>query len=137
MPDVVILDTNIVSYLMKGHPLARAYRRHLEGKTLAVSFMTVAELYEGAYRRRWDARKMTGLGQELRKYLVIPYSPKACRAWGRLRAARKSKTIAVDDAWIAATAVAFDCPLVTHNPNDFADIEGLCVITEQRGREGH
>jgi tRNA(fMet)-specific endonuclease VapC len=76
MPEVVVLDTNIVSYLMKGHELACSYRRHLEGKTLAVSFMTVAELYEGAYRRGWGRRKMTALEAELRKYLVIPYSPR-------------------------------------------------------------
>jgi predicted nucleic acid-binding protein len=42
---VLVVDTNVVAYVMKGHPLALAYRRHLEGRTLAVSFMTVAELY--------------------------------------------------------------------------------------------
>lgn len=47
----VVLDTNIVSYLMKGHALAEQYRPDLEGKTLAVSFMTVGELFEGAFRR--------------------------------------------------------------------------------------
>ncbi|MGH9782874.1 MAG: PIN domain-containing protein, partial [Terriglobia bacterium] len=45
-----ILDTNIVSYLMRNHSLAQKYRRHLEGHTLAISFMTVGELYEGAFR---------------------------------------------------------------------------------------
>jgi predicted nucleic acid-binding protein len=136
MPDVVVLDTNVVSYLMKGHDLARLYRQHLEGKTLAVSFMTVAELYEGAYRRAWGKRKLAGLEAEIRKYLVIPYSPRTCRVWGQIRAARKARTIAVDDAWIAATAVAFKCPLVTHNPKDFEDVEDLCVITEPGNTKG-
>jgi len=131
MPETVILDTNIVSYLMKGHDCARAYRRHLEGKTLAVSFMTVAELYEGAYRAHWGSTRLERLEAEIGNYLVIPYSPRTCRAWGQIRAARKPRTIAVDDAWIAATAVAHECPLVTHNPKDFTGIAGLSVITEQ------
>jgi len=133
--DALVLDTNIVSYLMKGHRLASPYRRHLEGRTLAISFMTVAELHEGAYRRNWGKSKMASLASELKKYLVIPYTPKACELWGKIRDERKHRTIAVDDAWIAATALAHDCPLATHNPKDFADISGLDVITEQRDRE--
>lgn len=39
MAETLVLDTNIVSYLMKGHPLAEAYRSHLDGKLLAISFM--------------------------------------------------------------------------------------------------
>lgn len=49
----LLLDTNVVSYLMRGHALGRAYRPLLANHALAVSFMTVAELYEGAYRNNW------------------------------------------------------------------------------------
>ena len=34
----------------------------------------------------------------------------------------------MDDAWIAATARTYGLPLVTHNPRDFSDIEGLDVF---------
>lgn len=128
--DAIILDTNIVSYIMKNHPLAKPYRHHLEGKTLAISFMTVAELFEGAFRLRWDAGKIEKLKAEIKNYLVIPYSPHVCEIWGKVRAARKSQPIAVDDAWIAATALAHNCPLVTHNANDFSGIGDLTIITE-------
>src|SRR5262249_51564750 len=40
---LVVLDTNVVSYLMKGGPRADAYRERLRGNDLAISFMTVAE----------------------------------------------------------------------------------------------
>ena len=72
--DAIVLDTNIVSYLLKGHSLAALYRPHLEGKTLAISFMTVGELYEGAYRRDWSSKRLLKLKEELKNYLVIPYS---------------------------------------------------------------
>lgn len=130
--DALVLDTNIVSYLMKNHPSAEPYRRHLEGKTLAVSFMTVGELFEGAYRRGWDSDKIERLKAEVKNYLVIPYSPRTCEIWGKVRAVRRNQPIAVDDAWIAATAIAHGCPLVTHNPGDFEGIGDLSIITEHK-----
>jgi tRNA(fMet)-specific endonuclease VapC len=126
----VILDTNIVSYLIRGDTRADLYRRHLEGRTLALSFMTVGELCEGAYRKGWSEKKMGELAEQLKRYVVVPFSPSVCQIWGRVRAERKAQPISVDDAWIAATALAHECPLVTHNPKDFAEIDGLQVITE-------
>jgi len=41
----LILDTNIVSFLLKNHSNAQAYLPHLTGKSLYISFVTVGELY--------------------------------------------------------------------------------------------
>ena len=41
MSTVVIVDTDVVSFLFKGDTRAQLYRPHLQGKTLALSFMTV------------------------------------------------------------------------------------------------
>lgn len=127
---VLVLDTNVVSFLMKGHELADRYRPNLEGHTLAISFMTVGELYEGAYRDGWGETRLTRLEKLIRGYVVIPFSLEICRQWGAIRCERRARTIAVDDAWIAATARAYGSPLVTHNPRDFRDIEGLRVLAE-------
>ena len=126
----VVLDTNVVSYLMKGHELARRYRPAIEGHTLAISFMTVGELYEGALRARWGEEKIEKLKSILRTYLVIPASPQVCWHWGQIRCERRNQPISVDDAWIAACARAHGCPLVTHNPGDYKGIGDLQVVTE-------
>jgi len=39
--------------------------------------------------------------------------------------------VSVGDAWIAATALAYSIPLVTHNYSDFKNISGLQIITEK------
>ena len=36
----LIVDTDIVSFLLKGDTRAQMYRPHLEGNTLALSFMS-------------------------------------------------------------------------------------------------
>ena len=43
MPSVVI-DTDVISYQVKGDSRARLYDRHLSRKLWVVSFMTLAEL---------------------------------------------------------------------------------------------
>lgn len=132
MNGVVVVDTDVVSFLFKGDTRAEVYRQHLQGKTLAISFMTVAELYQWAYVRDWGERKLAQLEERLRSYVVVPYDHELCRQWARICADRQrlGKPISVQDAWIAATAVRHGCPLITHNSGDFADITGLTVVSE-------
>jgi tRNA(fMet)-specific endonuclease VapC len=125
-----LVDTNIVSFAMKGHSLAARYQAHLDGHTLAIAFMTVAEIYEGAWRAGWGTRRLTHLEKSLRRYVVVPADPDLCRLWGEVRAQRRSQPIGVADAWIAAAALQYGCDLVTHNPRDFQGVAGLTVITE-------
>jgi predicted nucleic acid-binding protein len=70
------------------------------------------------------------LSETISNYVVIPFSREVCREWGAIRCERRTRTIAVDDAWIAATARTHGLRLVTHNPGDFSDIEGLDVLHE-------
>lgn len=56
-----------------------------------------------------------------------------CRIWANLRAERQTigQPLLAQDAWIAATAVRHDLPLVTHNAKDFQNIPKLQVLTVQ------
>ncbi len=53
----LLLHTNIVSYIMKGTPEAERYKPYLQSKTLAISFITVGELWAGATYQGWGAEK--------------------------------------------------------------------------------
>lgn len=127
----IILDTNIVSYLMKGGPLAEAYAPHVQGRLLAIAFITVGEMYFGAENKNWGEKRRKELETTLRNFVVIPYDHEIARCYGRLVAERKrnGKHIAPNDAWIAACTVRHGVPLVTHNAKDFEGITSLKVIT--------
>ncbi len=131
MNAIVVLDTDVVSFLFKGDTRAEAYRPHLRGKILALSFMTVAELYQWAFVRNWGPERIARLEQQLARYVIVPYDRELCWQWARICAERQrlGRPISVQDAWIAATALRHACPLVTHNKDDYADIAGLVVIT--------
>ena len=127
-----ILDTNIVSYLMKGGALAEAYKPHVQNHLLAISFITVGELYFGAEKRSWGEIRRKKLESTLHKFVIIPYDHKIARCYGRLVAERQraGRPIAPNDAWIAACTVRHAVPLVTHNAKDFQGITALHVVTE-------
>lgn len=127
----IILDTNIVSYLMKDHPLARVYEPHVKGKLLAIAFITVGEMYFGAENNNWGEKKRKNLETQLRNFVVIPYDHEIARCYGRLMAerTRSGRPIAPNDAWIAACAARHAVPLVTHNAKDFEGITSVAVIT--------
>lgn len=127
-----LVDTNIVSFQMKASPLFDMYEQHLAGFTLAISFQTAAELWKGAEMANWGAVRRTGLEVVIADFLVLQTDDLICRKYGAVCATRKHRTIPVADAWIAATALAYELELVTHNPADFADIPGLTVITEAK-----
>lgn len=127
----LLLDTNIVSYIFKRDSRAQAYAPMLQGNRLAISFMTAAELYQWAVVRNWGLARTEQLEQWITTYLFIPPDLKTCRRWGRLRAERQlaGQTIDTQDAWIAATALQFSLPLVSHNPKHFDGIVGLDIRT--------
>ncbi len=128
----LLVDTNIFSYMMKSHPLAQAYVKHLEGHLLAISFITVGELYYGEEKAHWGEHKRKQLETTLRNFVVIPYDHEIARCYARLVAIRVrfGRPIRFNDAWIAACAVRHGIHLVTHNAKDFEDIAALEVITE-------
>lgn len=134
----VVLDTCVVSYLMKGGPLAEAYEPHLQGRLLAISFITVGVLYYGVEKANWGEKKRLELETTLRNFVVIPYDHEIARCYGRLVAERKRNGDPIDpnDAWIAACTVRHGVPLVTHNARHFNGISSMKIVTEMKNVEG-
>ena len=128
----MMLDTNIVSYIMRGSREAMMYLPLLQDKVLCVSFITVGELYFWAEKKRWGYQKRLQLENVLKKYVVIPYDFRIAKCYAKVRAERERKGLPIScaDAWIAASAVRHDVPIVTHNVRDFRNISNLHVISE-------
>ena len=53
MVEVVLVDTDVFSFLMKGHTLAAQYEKHIKGKKPALSFVTVGELLTWSKHKGW------------------------------------------------------------------------------------
>lgn len=130
--NITLLDTNVVSFILKGYSRAKDYAPFLLEQHLAISFMTVAELYQWAAIRQWGTHRVQQLEQTISTtYIVLSFDIALCQRWGEVRALRRGmgKPISPEDAWIAATSLQYNLPLVTHNPKDFEDIPDLEIIT--------
>lgn len=94
--------------------------------------MMIAELDLWADLRGWGRQRQDALAKFLRPYTVIESDRELCRGWARLRAEAQSqgRKIETADAWIAATALLYQVPLVMHNRTHFDWITRLTVISE-------
>lgn len=138
---VVLLDTTVASLLhprKKGTELRSKYEKHMRGQTLALSFQTVAELWNWAEANGWGQKARKGLDAFVRRFLVIPYNYELAKAWAKVMEASKKegRRFEAGDCWIAATAVLHDVPLLAHD-NDFTgrSIPDLRVISYCESRE--
>jgi tRNA(fMet)-specific endonuclease VapC len=132
--DTVLLDTTVASLLhpKKNSTLRALYEPDMKGKTLALSFQSVGELWSWAEERKWGERERNGLDQFLRRFLIIPYDYELAKVWAKVRAHSRCAggNIAAGDAWIAATAIHRQLCLLSHDRHHAElAIAGLKVIT--------
>ncbi|HWQ34800.1 MAG TPA: type II toxin-antitoxin system VapC family toxin [Blastocatellia bacterium] len=130
--ETVVVDTDVISYLFKGDTRGELYSSHLEDRLGVISFMTLAELdYWPAFHNRGQRRR-TDPALFLQPYIVVESDRELCRMWAEVRhqVQRSGFQIETADAWIAATALLHQIPLVTHNRSHFIHVNGLTIISE-------
>lgn len=53
----LVVDTDVVSFLFKNHPVSALYDPELAGHINLISFMTIAEVERWAIQSRWGAQR--------------------------------------------------------------------------------
>jgi predicted nucleic acid-binding protein len=128
----LVVDTDVASFIFKWHPeFAPRYIGMVRGFELIVSFMTIAEMRQGALDAKWGARKCDVLEAYLADFSVLQSDSLLCSKWAAVRneSTRKGRPISSADAWIAATALVLSVPLVTNNPKDYLHLEKLQLVS--------
>jgi tRNA(fMet)-specific endonuclease VapC len=130
----VVVDTDVVSFVFKNHSIGNLYDADLAGRNLIVSFMTLAELDRWAIQSKWSEARRNWLRLYLEPFVVMPYNRALCTKWAEVTVTAQASGYRIEcaDAWIAATALLYDLPLVTHNRGDYRGVPGLVLIS-QRG----
>ena len=127
-----VVDTDVVSYVFKGKPVSQLYRKHLTGKLIIISFMTLAEIRLGMLRADWGVRRITEMEAYLKEFVLYTCDSNLCHIWARVIHSERARgrVITTQDAWVAATAIQNGIPLITHNRKHFDGVAGLAVISE-------
>lgn len=123
-----LLDTDSVSFALRGQGRVGARVREHKPSELCVSAITVAELRYGA-DRRGSRRIHASIDIFIRALEVMPFDEAAAAEYGRLGnlLAERGTPIGEFDVLIAAHAAALRCTLVTNNVRHFTRVPGLAV----------
>ncbi len=127
----VVVDTDVISFLFENHPLASAYQAILAGRPLAVSLITLAEIEYGMAAKNWGATRRDLMRRFLARFTLLAPDTETARTWARIKSGceKKGRPITFADAWIAASALRLNVPLVTHNARDYRAVEKLTILT--------
>jgi predicted nucleic acid-binding protein len=129
-PERGLLDTSV---LIAEESERRLHRERLP-QTAAISIVTKAELRLGVLAAadvETRDRRLTTL-DSIAEMTVLPIWGAVERVWAGMRAylAASGRSVRVNDLWIAATAAAYDMPVITQDRDFYAlsGVNGLTVI---------
>lgn len=123
-----LLDTDVLIHAQRGDPPeVRARLEATAPEDLAISAVTVAELWYGAARSQEPARKRKLWTRFLEPFDVLPFDRAAAERHGELRHALRHQPIGERDLLIASIALAHGLTVVTANVREFRRVPGLTV----------
>jgi tRNA(fMet)-specific endonuclease VapC len=123
-----MLDTDIVSYALRGQGRAADAIAQHQSNDLCVSVITMAQLCYGADRRR-SSKVRDAIDEFARKIEIVPFNESCARYYGAIASDLERRGIPIGDfdVLIAAHALAIDATLVTNNVKHFSRVHGLRV----------
>ena len=123
-----MLDTNMVSHLVRGHPAVTRRVLAAPMTDLCISTVTEGELRFGLARRPEAKRLHRLVGEFLRRVDASPWDSAAAARYGDVRAAMEAEGQILDplDLLIAAHALSLGAVLAT-NDQAFGRVRGLTL----------
>jgi hypothetical protein len=138
MADEMVLDTNVLSELMRPQPAAQVMA-WFDGRAETVFFITAItraeillgiELLPAGRRRDALAEAASRMFEQDFGGRCLPFDEHAAGLYARVvvERTRAGQPISTEDAEIAAISLLHGLPLVTRNVKDFSNIAGLTLI---------
>lgn len=127
-----LIDTDwVIDHFNKVEKVTKTLEE-LAPRGLALSVISLAELYEGVYYSRDPVRSKTILREFLTSDLpVIKVDEEICKIFGkeRGRLRRQGKSIGDFDLLIASTCLCYNLILLSNNRRHFEVVENLRIIS--------
>jgi len=122
-----LLDTNICVYWLKGDESIEKRSCAIGLEAISVSFITISELYYGAYKSRNVNENIAAIEKLEGKLGIIDSDEEICKNFGKLKAELEKEGKIIDDAdlFIATCALTNNLILITNNEKHFGRIESL------------
>jgi tRNA(fMet)-specific endonuclease VapC len=124
-----LLDTDTCSaHMRRPARLAHRFVQHIG--QLAISSVTLAELFAGAYKHSQVNRLLVLIADLRQEVQMIDFDEACAQTFGRMRGtlSRRGISVPTADLMIASAALVHDLTLVTHNVADYRNVPGLRLV---------
>ena len=119
---MILCDTDVIIEILKGDDKIIKIIERIGLENIAISSVTVMELYFGSLNKR----EMNKIKKHLKTLNVVHFDNNVSElAINMIESYSKSHGLQIPDAIIAATALSFEMKLFTLNLKDFRYIDGL------------
>jgi tRNA(fMet)-specific endonuclease VapC len=125
-----LLDTNACIRILNNSSASLVVRLRAEDPTrVRLCSITKAELLFGARRSSRIAANLRLLERFFVPFVTLPFDDRCAEHYAAIRTelADRGQPIGPNDLLIAATALAHDLALVTHNTKEFSRVAGLRI----------
>ena len=122
-----LLDTNICVYWLNGDKVIEKKAIQVGLNHIAVSFISISELYYGAYKSQKVKQNLSAIKSLETKPKKVESNKEVCETFGKLKFELEKDGKILDDAdlFIACCALKTNRVLVTNNERHFSRIKGL------------
>ena len=119
---MILCDTNVIIETLKGDEKTIKIMESIGLENIAISSVTVMELYFGAFNKR----ELNKIKKHLKALNIVHFDNNVSElAVSMIEIYSKSHGLQIPDAIIAATALSLEMKLFTLNLKDFRYIDGL------------
>ena len=119
---MILCDTNIIIEVLKGNKKTIKIIEDMGLENIAISSVTVMELYFGSFNKR----ELNKIKKHLNALNIVHFNNDISElAVSLIESYSKSHGLQIPDAIIAATTLLFGLKLFTFNLKDFQYIDGL------------
>lgn len=128
-----LVDTDWIIDHLCGIELVTRKLCDLEPEGLAISVISLAELYEGAHYSRDPLHSLAALQRFAAGLVVLPLDDEVCSLFGKERGRLRQlgRTVGDCDLFIACTAIRNELTRCTNNRRHFEIVEGLRLLPSQ------
>ena len=122
-----LLDTNWIIHVLAGQKETATYHKNLNLGRVAVSYITLGEIYEVAFNYANPHAHLVSFRQFLAPFKLLNVNDLIMERFGEIRSflRRRGEIISDFDILIAATALHYDLTLLTYNARHFKRIPHL------------
>ena len=131
-----LLDADWAIFALGGRePEASALDRLVTAEGVGISWVTVGEIYEGAFDKPDTQEELAIYRKFLRPLSVLDFNAPIMELFARVRAELRQQGQRIPDIDLLAgvTAVHYDLTVLTYNVRHFGRIPGISIYQKQRG----